>query len=309
METMRDIERRIDTVENTKKITRAMKMVASAKLRRAQEKAEQARPFFNRTRDILIDIVHYTEETAEHPLLGSTEGDKNLYLLVTSDRGLCGGYNTKVLRKFSASASPARTPTVVLGRSGYRKLEKEGYDILADYVDLDDYPSFYFARRITHRIIDLYLSEDINQVNLIYTHFDSALSQTVKDIPLLPVVPPEEDSQDYQEDLGVIEEEGETAETGVGEKSARTTEANYLYEPSIPEVLDTILPQYINNILYAAILESKASEFGSRMTAMDNATENAEEMIEELTLSYNRARQEQITKEISEIVSGAEALK
>lgn len=309
METMRDIERRIDTVENTKKITRAMKMVASAKLRRAQEKAEQARPFFNRTREILIDIVHYTEETAEHPLLGSTEGDKELYVLVTSDRGLCGGYNTKVLRKLTAAATPAQNPAVVLGRSGYRKLKKEGYDILADYVNLDDYPSFYFARRVTQRIIDLYLGEDISQVNFIYTHFDSALSQTVKEIPLLPVVPPEEGSEDYQGDLGVMAGEAEQSGPGADTDSTRSSEADYLYEPSIPEVLDTILPQYINNILYAAILESKASEFGSRMTAMDNATENAEEMIEDLTLTYNRKRQEQITKEISEIVSGAEALK
>jgi len=306
METMRDIQRRIDTVENTKKITRAMKMVASAKLRRAQEKAEQARPFFRRTREILIDIVHYTEQTAEHPLLDPTEGDKTLYMVVTSDRGLCGAYNTKVLRQLRSSASPQNNPVVVLGRNGYRALKRQGYEIAADYLDLDDYPSFHFARRVTDRLIDLYLNEDedISEVHLIYTHFESALTQTVQEIPLLPVIPPEE-PEEAEGGEGIEEAGADTTQAGE-EKSGIV---NYLYEPSIPEVLDTILPQYLNNVLYSSILESKASEFGSRYTAMDNATENAEEMIDELTLSYNRARQAEITKEISEIVSGAEALK
>ncbi|SDL16792.1 ATP synthase F1 subunit gamma [Halarsenatibacter silvermanii] len=300
METMRDIERRIDTVENTKQITRAMKMVASAKLRRAQEKAVQSRPFFNRTREVLVDIVHNTDETAEHPLLEPTEGDSELYMLVTSDRGLCGSYNTKVIRRFNALASRG-DQLVVLGRTGYRTFRRQEYEIAADYVDLDDYPSFWFARRVTDRVIDLYLSENIDRVHLIYTHFESALSQSVRDISLLPAdIPTEKEEARVAEEEELIEQEQERPE----EKSG----ASYLYEPTIPEVLDTILPQYLNNVLYSAILESKASEFGSRMTAMDNATENAEEMIDELTLSYNRARQEQITKEITEIVSGAEAL-
>ncbi len=312
METMRDIQRRIDTVENTKKITRAMKMVASAKLRRAQEKAEQTRPFFNRTRQILVDIVHNTEDTARHPLLEPTEGDKELYVVVTSDRGLCGAYNTRVLRKVRARTNPEDNPIVVLGRTGYRALERDGYEILTDYVDLDDYPSFWFARRLTDRLIDLYRHNDVNEVRFIYTYFESALAQEVREIPLLPASPPEEpDSEvegtagDILSDVNEEEEEGEEGEEY--EKEAREMSSAYLYEPSVQEVLDTILPQYLNNILYSSILESKASEFGSRMTAMDNATDNAEEMIEELTQSYNRARQSQITEEISDIVRGAEA--
>ncbi|MFW6378160.1 MAG: ATP synthase F1 subunit gamma [Bacillota bacterium] len=301
MDSMRDIKRRINSVENTKKITRAMKMVAAAKLRNAQEKAEAARPFFDRTREILEDIVKNTEDTEDHPLLKAPESanDSTLYIVVTGDRGLCGAYNSRVLKQADQSLADKPGPIIPIGRKGYKHFLRNDQDILTKYLNIDDYPDFWFARSITDEIIDPYLEEEINEVRLIYTHFDSPLNQTVYELPLLPVIPP-----------GERGEMRTTAEENTDEdQSDNEQQVDYLYEPSTQEVLDELLPQYLNNIIFAALLESKASEFGARMTAMDSATENATEMIEDLTLSYNRARQSAITKEINEIVSGAEAQK
>ncbi len=301
MESMRDIKRRISSVENTKKITRAMKMVAAAKLRNAQDKAESARPFFNRTREILEDIVKNTEETEDHPLLKAPDSakDSTLYIVVTGDRGLCGAYNSRVLKQADRSLSKNPGPIIPIGKKGYKHFLRSDQDILTKYVNIDDYPDFWFARSITDDILNPYMEQEINEVRLIYTHFDSPLNQTVYELPLLPVIPPGKRG----EMKTVAEENNE------GEKSEKDRQVDYLYEPSTQEVLDELLPQYLNNIIFAALLESKASEFGARMTAMDSATENATEMIDDLTLSYNRARQSAITKEINEIVSGAEALK
>ena len=301
MESMRDIKRRISSVENTKKITRAMKMVAAAKLRNAQDKAESARPFFNRTREILEDIVKNTEETEDHPLLKAPDSakDSTLYIVVTGDRGLCGAYNSRVLKQADRSLSKNPGPIIPIGKKGYKHFLRSDQDILTKYVNIDDYPDFWFARSITDDILNPYMEQEINEVRLIYTHFDSPLNQTVYELPLLPVIPPGKRG----EMKTVAEENNEW------EKSEKDRQVDYLYEPSTQEVLDELLPQYLNNIIFAALLESKASEFGARMTAMDSATENATEMIDDLTLSYNRARQSAITKEINEIVSGAEALK
>ncbi|MGM0419977.1 MAG: ATP synthase F1 subunit gamma [Bacillota bacterium] len=296
MDTMRDIKRRISSVENTQKITRAMKMVAASKLRKAQDKAEAARPFFQKTRRILEDIVANTEDIEEHPLLLSPGGDKTLYVIITGDRGLCGGYNSRVLKQVKSSLRKEPGPILPIGKHGYKHFLRAEHEMMTEYINIDDYPDFWFARSVTDDILGAYLQEDIKKVKLVYTHFDSPLNQTVYEIQLLPVVTPTERGEERTTAEG---EEGESA----------SSQVDYLYEPSAREVLDIVLPQYLNNIIYAAILEAKASEFGARMTAMDSATENATEMIEDLTLSYNRARQSAITKEINEIVSGAEALK
>ena len=284
METMRDIKRRISSVQNTQKITRAMKMVAASKLRKAQEKAERARPFFNKTKKILSDVAHYTREIDEHPLIIEREGDRILYIVITADRGLCGPYNSRIIKRAEQELqAQEEAKLLAIGQKGRNYFHRRDVEIISEYLQLEDYPDFTFSRRITEEVISLYKEEVVDKVRLIYTHFDSPLSQTVVNMSLLPVEKPEE-------------EEGEAR-------------VDYLYEPEPHQVLDVLLPQYINNLLYSAQLEAKASEFGSRMTAMDAATDNAEEMIEELTLSYNRARQAEITKEITEIVSGAEALK
>ena len=284
MQNMKDIKRRIDSVENTQKITRAMKMVAAAKLKNSQNRAEAARPFFKKTRQILGDISRYTREEEDHPLMARRQGGKSLYIGISGDRGLCGAYNTRVIKKIETSITDKDQENIVAIGSKVRDyFRKRDYNIISEYVEIADYPGFKFARRVGEEVISLFKEQIVDRVFLVYTHFNSAISQDTKKIPLLPVEMPE----DYE----------------------GREQVDFIYEPSAREVLNNILPRYINNILYASLLEAKASEFGSRMTAMDSATDNAEEMIEDLTLTYNRARQAQITKEITEIVGGAEALK
>ncbi len=285
MESMRDIKRRITSVESTKKITRAMKMVAAAKLRKAQDKAENARPFFKKTRETLVDIVEYTVDAREHPLLIKKDGNRHLYILITGDRGLCGAYNHKIIDLLEENISDDQeTNLITIGKKGSQYFDKRGYDIVSEYIKITDYPDYGLANKIGDEVISLFKEDIVDRVSLLYTHFNSALSHKPMIYSLLPVDSPEE-SEKYESKI------------------------DYIYEPSPEEVLDILLPQYINNILYAALLESKASEYGARMTAMDSATDNANEMIDELTLSYNRARQAEITTEITEIVGGAEALK
>ncbi|MFW6034631.1 MAG: ATP synthase F1 subunit gamma [Halothermotrichaceae bacterium] len=284
METMRDIKRRIGSVQNTQKITRAMKMVAAAKLRKAQEKAENARPFFQKTKNILSGVVAFTKDPTEHPLLLPHQGNKHLYVVINADRGLCGAYNARVIDQARQSFnSDEEISLLTIGRNARDYFKKRDYNIISEYTNIDDYPDYRFAYQIAEEIISLFTEKIVDNVTLIYTHFNSAISQVVREIKLLPIEPPEE-----------TEEQQNT---------------EYLYEPSADQVFDILLPKYINNILYSALLEAKASEFGARMTAMDAATDNAGELIDELTLSYNRVRQAAITKEITEIVGGAEALK
>lgn len=284
MQTVRDIQRRIRSVKNTQKITRAMKMVSAAKLRRAQEMAEAARPFFDKTLQILRAVGAKTRDDL-HPLLRQERhSGRSGFIVITADRGLCGGYNARVIELAKNNIDKAEKAAIIAaGKKGRDFFKKRGYEVVADYIDIEDRPSFDTAQKIARKVIDLFTGFYFDQVQLAYTEFHSALTQRAKIITLLPVAGDE-----------VIESEVPRTE--------------YLFEPSPGEVLDLILPKYVENILYGVLLESKASEFGARMTAMDSATENAEEMIDELTLSYNRARQAEITTEISEIVGGAEAL-
>ena len=293
METMRDIKRRIGSVKNTKKITRAMKMVAAAKLQNSQKKARDAKPFFTKTRKILSDVYKFSGIKNEHPLLKKSEGEKQLLILISADRGLCGAYNARVIETAGKYLKEnPNTEIYALGSKARDYFKRRNYDFIKEYEQIEDYPSFYFARQLTDEIIEIFKGKKFNQINVIYTHFNSALSQKVKNITLLPI-----DSDEIDKEL-----------SDKGEKASEE-HVDYIYEPSAKEILDLLLPKYINNTMYSMLLESKASEFGSRMTAMDNATENANEMIDDLTLKYNRARQATITKEITEIVGGAEALK
>lgn len=288
MESMRDIRRRINGIKNTQKITKAMEMVAAAKLRRAQEKAENARPFFSKTREIMNDVYLYTNEFTEHPLFREKDGNKHLYIVINSDRGLSGSYNAKVIEKAQESFSDNdELSLIVIGRNARDYFKKRDYNIISEYINIDDYPGFEFSKKVADEIISLFEEDIVDKISLVYTHFNSVISQTAKSISLLPLT--------KVKDL-----------TEISEKSGQ---ANYIYEPSPDEVFDILLPKYISYILYSAILEAKASEFGATMTAMDAATDNAEELIEDLTLLYNRARQAAITTEITEIVGGAEALK
>ena len=303
MENMRDIQRRIGSVKNTKKITRAMKMVAAAKLRNAQDRAEDARPFFNKTVEVLRGVFSRTKE-GNHPLLEEREEGRHLVIVITGDRGLCGAYNHKVMDEAEEiMKEDEEVSLMVLGRKArdyFRRFEEA--DIMAEYVQLDDYPGYGFANNLADEIIHHFEAEDVNRVSMIYTHFESALTQKVKTMQLLPV-------EKFAEDAEKVTESGEKMDAETAEEDGQKKYVDYIFEPSPNEVFDNILPQYLINVIYSALLESKASEFGARMTAMDSATENANEMIDDLTLQYNRARQAEITTEITEIVGGAEALK
>ena len=297
MQNMRDIQRRIGSVKNTQKITRAMKMVAAAKLKNAQDRAEDARPFFNKTVEVLRGVFTRTKETA-HPLLAEREGGRHLVIVITGDRGLCGAYNHKVIDAAEEIVeAEEEVSLMVLGRKARDYFRRRETDIMAEYVQLEDYPGYGFANNIADEIIHHFQAEDVNKVSMIYTHFNSAISQSVKTMQLLPV-------EKFAEEAEKTDVDAETP----GEDSAKNY-VDYIFEPSPAEVFDNILPQYLINVIYSALLEAKASEFGARMTAMDSATDNANEMIDKLTLKYNRARQAEITKEITEIVGGAEALK
>ncbi|MGP3778201.1 ATP synthase F1 subunit gamma [Halanaerobium saccharolyticum] len=303
MQNMRDIQRRIGSVKNTQKITRAMKMVAAAKLKNAQDRAEDARPFFNKTVEVLRGVFTRTKETA-HPLLAEREGGRHLVIVITGDRGLCGSYNHKVIDLAEEIVeAEEEVSLMVLGRKARDYFRRRGTDIMAEYIQLEDYPGYGFANNIADEIIHHFQAEDVNKVSMIYTHFNSAISQSVKKMQLLPVEKFAEEAEKTDEDAEKMD-----AETP-GEDGAAKNYVDYIFEPSPAEVFDNILPQYLINVIYSALLESKASEFGARMTAMDSATENANEMIDKLTLKYNRARQAEITTEITEIVGGAEALK
>lgn len=284
MQSMRDIRRRIKLVENIQKITRAMKMVAAAKLKRAQKRAEGARVFSEKTQTIFQNVAGAAIDTT-HPLLQNRDGDKVGMIVITGDRGLSGGYNVRLLNEtIQHIEDKSKTSIITIGRKGRDYLRRRGYQIVSEYLGINDAPSFSLAQRIAKEVIHLYETGVFDRVYLCFMRFKSAITQTPVVLPLLPIVP---------------ETEAETAE--------RKTE--YIYEPSAAEVLDWILPKYLENIIYSALLEAKASEFGAQMTAMESATDNAQEMIEKLVLSYNRARQAAITTEISEIVGGAEALK
>lgn len=308
MQNMRDIQRRIGSVKNTQKITRAMKMVAAAKLKNAQDRAEDARPFFNKTVEVLSEVFKRTKEKS-HPLLVEREAGRHLVIVITGDRGLCGAYNHKVIDVAEEIIEKEeKVSLIVLGRKARDYFSRRQTNIMGEYIQLDDYPGYGFANNIADEIISHFKAEEVNRVSMIYTHFNSALSQKTKTMQLLPIdeFAADENKSNKAEQRRSAEAVDVESEDGENEKE---NHVDYIFEPSPFEVFDEILPQYLINVIYSALLESKASEFGARMTAMESATDNANEMIENLTLKYNRARQAEITTEITEIVGGAEALK
>ena len=280
MPSMRDLRRRIKSIKSTQQITKAMKMVAAAKLRRSQEMVVASRPYAKRIKDVLARAAGATTET-NHPLLEKREVKSTGYVLITADRGLCGGFNANLIRKANGELKEFNNPRLVtVGRKGRDFFKKRGYEIVGEFTNLGESISFDAARVIAGFIVEKYLDGTFDEVYLVFSEFVNPLVQRPQTIKLLPLETPEE-------------------EAGGGE---------YIFEPSADAVLNTLLPKYVEVQVYRALLESKASEHGARMTAMDTATENAAEMIAKLTLQLNRARQAAITKEIAELVGGAAAL-
>ena len=293
MPSLKAIKKRISSVKNTRQITKAMKMVSAAKLRRAQEAVVAARPYADKVQQVLASLARREDQDA-HPLLAQRGQGKALIVLVTSDRGLCGGFNSNVSKAVERHirANPdgfEQIDLMLVGRKGNDYLKRRpGMSIFKVYENLlgTGQVSYAPAALIGKELVELFESEQYDAVFLAYNAFRSAISQEPQIVPLLPVVA----------------ETGE--EAAVGEYLA-----DYLYEPNASDVLAQLLPKYVETQVFRAFLESVASEHGARMSAMDSASKNASEMIGKLTLQYNRARQAAITKELMEIISGAESIK
>jgi len=277
---VRDIRRRIRSVRNMQQITKAMKMVSAAKLRKAQLKLNAARPYAHQLQGVLERLAQVQMDEV-HPLLKKRPVQKVVYVVITADRGLCGGYNSNLIRKTVGliAETPQEVKLVTVGRKGRDYFRRGKIEFLAEFVALGDDPSYNQAKEIAQKVVRLYEQGEADEVYLMYTEFVSAINARPTQVKLLPIEKPE------------------------GKQSKQ-----YIFEPSPEEILASLLPKYVETQIFRSILEGKASEQGARMTAMSSATDNAKDMIDRLSLIMNRARQAAITKEISEIVGGAAAL-
>lgn len=284
----RDIKRRIASVTSTQQITKAMEMIAAAKLRKAQETVISTRPYSERLSNSLAIVLDVAEKSGETlPEIAETRpGNKHCLLVFTSDRGLAGGYNASIIRHAEAFLQEhPETDMVIVGRKARDHFRRRNQTFLAEFVGLGDDPTLTQAQDIAQVIFDFYEHKLFDRVTILYTEFINTVTHRVVLKDVLPIV---------SEDLPEGHLEGPTP--------------LYLFEPSVNSVLETLIPLYLQAAVYHSLMEAKASELGARMNAMRNATDNAGELIEELNLTYNRARQAQITKEIAEIVGGADAL-
>lgn len=291
---LRDIRKRIASVRSTQQITKAMKMVAAAKLRRAQESILATRPYAKKMLEVLTSLAARTSAEA-HPLLARREPRRVEVVVFTSDRGLCGAFNMNLIQRAEKfmEEEKARTEDLALsfiGRKGRDYFRRRKVTIRREYVNFFGKVDYLMAARIGQELVQAYTAKRVDRIYLLYSEFRSAIQQRVILEKILPVTP-EADSQ------------------APALAAGSPTAVEYIYEPAEGEILDKLLPMYVEVQIYRALLESLASEYGARMTAMENATKNAAEMIDKLTLVYNKARQASITKELIEIVSGAEALK
>ncbi|MBI4588788.1 MAG: ATP synthase F1 subunit gamma [Candidatus Rokubacteria bacterium] len=285
MATLRDIRRRIRAVQSTQKITRAMKLVAAAKLRRAQERIIEARPYAHQLSDLLGNLALRTSPD-RHPLLARRDGGRRQIVIITADKGLCGAFNPNVVR--SSRGVIRQTPEaglmlVVVGRKARDYYRRRPWTIRSQMVGFFDRLAYSHAAELSRGLIESYLTEEADEIHLIYNEFRSVAVQRVVREQLLPITP--------------------------ATASAEAAVVDYLYEPSADSVLAALLPKHVTTQVYRALMESLAAEYGARMTAMEAATKNAAEMIDLLTIQYNKARQERITKELLDIVGGAEALR
>ena len=287
MASLKSIKKRIVSVKNTRQITKAMKMVSAAKLRRAQENVVAARPYAQKMGEVLQSLAGNLEGNL-HPLLEKRDAKKLLLIVVTSDRGLCGGFNTNLCKAGERyikekQAEFEQISIMTVGRKGYEFL-KSRHTVYKNFANMLSKPNYQAAAMLAQDVIEGYLAEEYDQVVMLFNSFRTVMSQDITFQQLLPIVPEEKIAAD---------------ENGV----------EYIYEPSVSDLLTEILPKNIEVQIFKAMLESVAGEHGARMTAMDSASKNASEMIGKLTLQYNRARQAAITTELMEIISGAESIK
>lgn len=287
----RDIKRKIRSVNSTKQITKAMELVSTAKLKRAKDKVDITKPYFKQVVETVQEIVQ-GEKSLKHEYLSYREVKKTLYIVIAADRGLCGGYNVNVAKKALEDVSDkTKASFITIGKKTREFFTKMDCNIVKEYLYISEKPGYADAQDIARRALHMYETEQVDAIKLVYTRLLSTISQVPEMLNLLPAVMPEA-------------EKVELAEDEVAADLKFTT-----YEPSAEAVLSYLIPKYIESTIFGALMESAASEQAARRVAMESASDNADEMIEELTLTYNQARQSAITQEISEIVSGAEALK
>ncbi|MBF6600702.1 MAG: ATP synthase F1 subunit gamma [Dehalococcoidia bacterium] len=287
MATIREIRGRVRSVTSIAKVTKAMELVAGSKMRRSQARALQARPYADKMREILSDLAQQrTDADDTHPFMTARPAKNTLVLFLSPNRGLAGGLPSNMNRRAAAFALEQETPVsfVTVGRKGRDFVVRAGQPLLAEFT-MPDYPRLADTLPATSIVIDEYASERVDRVFLLYPRFVNTASQLPAVRQLLPIEPPPDETR------------------------PRGPEIDYIYEPGIDAVMNELLPRYIEMQVYAAILESEASELSARMVAMRNATDSANEMIGTLTLIYNKARQEQITGELLDIVGGVEAMK
>ncbi|WP_204440290.1 ATP synthase F1 subunit gamma [Amphibacillus cookii] len=288
MPSLREIQKRINSTEKTKQITNAMHMVAASKL----GKSETTNHAFVAYAEKIEEMVHHIVESYgehNHPIIIPRKVKKTAYFVVTADRGLAGPFNNQVLRRLEEIIaerhhSPREYTIISIGRIGRDYFKKRNMPVLRTVTDLPDNPYFSDLEDLTFDTVQFYLDGEFDQLEMIYNHFLSAMTQEVRSKRILPLI-----GEDDVEDL----------------KKSRHSE--FIFEPNEEEILKSLLPQYAESLIYGAFLESKASENAARMNAMRNATDNADKMISDLRMQYNRARQAQITQELSEIISGADA--
>ncbi|MBO5070027.1 MAG: ATP synthase F1 subunit gamma [Roseburia sp.] len=282
MASMRDIKRRRSSIQSTQQITKAMKLVSTVKLQKARNRAEQSKPYFNYMYQTVTSMLERSG-TIDHPYLKKGESAKKAVVVITSNRGLAGGYNSNVVKLVTGDADLKKEDLEIytIGNKGREILERRGYELKWDGSEMIESPAYEDAASLCRRILDSYTEGEISEIYLAYTHFKNTVSHEAKLIKLLPV---------------------EIGREEISQKGLMN------YEPSEEEALNLIIPKYVTSLFYGAMVEAVASENGARMQAMDSATSNAEEMISNLTLKYNRARQGSITQELTEIIAGASAI-
>ena len=287
MASMRDIKRRQVSVTSTQQITKAMKLVATVKLQKAKARAERNKPYFNELYKTICSILSKTENI-NHPFLEESESKRKAVIVITSNKGLAGGYNSNIVKEVTGSGFPISDVDIyAVGRKGVEGLSRKGYQIVMDMSEAINEPLYKDAVDITKQVLASYQSGEVGEIYMAYTYFKNTVSQEARLVKLLPL------------DMNELP----SPETVDGSDKVLMN-----YEPEAEEALDALVPKYISNLLYGAFVEALASENGARMQAMDSATTNAENMIAELSLSYNRARQSSITQELTEIIAGSEAI-
>ena len=289
MASMRDIKRRKESIQSTGQITKAMKLVSTVKLQKAKTRAENSLPYFNYMYQTVSSMLAKSS-TLSHPYLNPGSSSKKAIIVITSNRGLAGGYNSNVIKLVMNSGIPKEDAVIfAVGRKGRDTLARRGYEIRADYSEVINEPMFKDAIDIGRDVLNAFVNNEVGEIYLAYTVFKN----TVVHIPTMLKLLPVEKNANAGEDAGAGSMESLTLMN---------------YEPAAEEALGIIIPKYINSLIYGALVQALASENGARMQAMDSATNNAEDMIADLSLKYNRARQGSITQELTEIIAGANAI-